>query len=85
MSFFFLDSFLIRASRLRAADSDAIFFFQMSVAGRWLRVYAAPTPSLCRFKRASTSIEMPVYKLPSEHRRMYTYHVDIVALPKTGD
>lgn len=51
---------LISASYLSARDLEAARFFHTNSTGRWLRVYAAPVPSLCFLIRAATSFEMPV-------------------------
>ncbi len=45
------------------------------LTGRRARVYFAAVPALCCSSRRAGSVVMPVYSVPSAHRRMYTHHV----------
>jgi len=69
---------LMAYSLFRAAVADRITRAYAKTHGPRDRVYLAPVPALCLASRFGRSFVIPVYSVPSTHRRIYTFHLGIV-------
>ena len=78
--FFALGSFLIFISRRIASLLSILALVTNNFTGLRERVYFAATPLLWAAKRLSILLVMPVYRLSSEQRKIYTTHTLLFCL-----